>query len=64
MIYDRVGMCAFFAKCFKKAIFGGNSNNGSNCGAFYLNVNNLASNANWNIGVSLSSFIPTPRWTS
>ena len=34
------------------AIAGGNSNNGFKCGARYLNVNNLASKANWNIGAS------------
>ena len=31
---------------------GGNCNNGSKCGR-YVNVNNAASNANWNIGASL-----------
>lgn len=33
---------------------GGNCNNGANCGAFYVNLNNDAGNANWNIGASLS----------
>lgn len=49
---------------------GGNCNNGANCGAFYVNLNNDAGNANWNIGASLSvltwefitkySFLPLP----
>lgn len=34
------------------ALVGGNCNNGSNCGADYVNLNNAASNANWNIGAS------------
>ena len=33
---------------------GGNCNNGSKCGARYLNANNTASRANWNIGGSLT----------
>ena len=33
---------------------GGNCNNGSHCGFSYWNVNNLFSNANWNIGPSHS----------
>lgn len=32
---------------------GGNCNNGAKCGARYLNANNAASRANWNIGGSL-----------
>ena len=36
------------------ARFGGNSNNGSKCGAFYCNLNNPVSNSNWNYGVALS----------
>ena len=40
------------------ALFGGNSNNGLNAGAFYVNVNNLASNSNWNNGASLSDNYP------
>ena len=31
------------------ALVGGNCNNGENCGADYLNLNNSAGNANWNI---------------
>jgi hypothetical protein len=31
-------------------MFGGNLNNGSNDGPFYLNLNNSVSNANWNYG--------------
>lgn len=31
---------------------GGNSNNGSKDGSFYANLNNTASNANWNIGAA------------
>jgi Na+/H+ antiporter NhaC len=34
------------------AICGGNARNGSNCGAWYVNVNNAPSNSNWNIGAS------------
>jgi hypothetical protein len=34
-------------------IVGGNCNNGSKCG-FYLNANNAASNANWNIAPGIS----------
>lgn len=33
---------------------GGNCNNGAHCGFSYWNVNNLFSNANWNIGPSVS----------
>lgn len=33
---------------------GGNSNNGSHDGAWYVNLNNDASNARWNIGAALS----------
>ncbi len=33
---------------------GGNSNNSAHCGAFYVNLNNTASNANWNIGAAQS----------
>ena len=35
---------------------GGNRNNGSNTGAFYLNVNNSASNTNTNIGSHLKFY--------
>ena len=38
----------------RDAYRGGNSNNDAQCGAFYLNLNNTASNANWNIGASQS----------
>ena len=34
------------------ALVGGNCNNGDYCGADYLNLNNSAGNANWNIGAS------------
>lgn len=34
---------------------GGNWNNGSNAGAFHLNVNNSTSNSNSNIGAHLMS---------
>jgi len=33
---------------------GGNSNNSANVGAAYLNLNNTAGNANWNIGAAHS----------
>ncbi len=36
------------------AIVGGNCNNGLLCGASTLNVNNLVSNSNWNIGAAHS----------
>ncbi|MDD3238217.1 MAG: hypothetical protein PHV37_09000 [Candidatus Gastranaerophilales bacterium] len=36
------------------AIRGGNSNNGAICGVSCSNLNNAASNANWNIGSSIS----------
>lgn len=47
------------------AIVGGscNSNNVSRCGARYLNVNNLASRANWNYGASLSYSFHTGRYS-
>lgn len=38
--------------CF--SYHGGNSNNSLQCGAVYRNLNNTASNANWNIGASHS----------
>lgn len=34
------------------ALVGGNCNNGAHVGADYLNLNNGAGNANWNIGAS------------
>lgn len=36
------------------AIVGGNCNNGRQCGALCSNVNNLASNTNWNVGATKS----------
>lgn len=43
----------------RAAIRGGNWNNGSNAGVFYLNLNNAASNTNTNIGFrAASSFCP------
>ena len=39
------------------AIVGGNCNNGANCGFRYVNVNNTASNTNWNIGASPIFFL-------
>ena len=36
---------------------GGNWNNGSNAGAFHLNVNNDTSNSNTNIGSHFNVFI-------
>ena len=35
---------------------GGNCNNDLKVGAFYCNLNNTASNTNWNIGASVSYF--------
>lgn len=37
-----------------RAIVGGNCNNGLHCGALCSNVNNLASNTNWNVGATKS----------
>ena len=34
------------------ALVGGNCSNGTSCGAAYVNLNNSAGNANWNIGAS------------
>ena len=39
----------------KDALVGGNWNNTTNAGAFYVNLNNTASNTNTNIGASLLS---------
>lgn len=36
------------------AYHGGNSNNTAHVGTWYLNLNNTASNANWNIGAAPS----------
>ena len=36
------------------ALFGGNCNNGLNCGAFACNLNNTVGNHNWNIVASPS----------
>ena len=36
------------------AYHGGNSNNDANVGTWYLNLNNTASNTNWNIGAAHS----------
>ena len=46
--------CRFFWEV--TAIRGGNSNNGLNCGAFYVNLNNTASRTNWNNGAALYSY--------
>lgn len=32
----------------RSVLLGGNANNGANCGPFYANWNNAASNSNWN----------------
>lgn len=37
-------------------LFGGNFNNGSNCGPFYFNVNNRLGDTRWNYG-SLGLFL-------
>ena len=41
-----------FSCCLSVPIVGGNCDNGGKCGR-YLNVNNTAGNARWNIGASL-----------
>jgi hypothetical protein len=38
--------------CFP-ALRGGNCNNSTNAGAFYVNLNNTTSNTNWTIGAAL-----------
>jgi len=51
-------MCAALCRCFAGfpavCLRGGNCNDASLCGSRYLNANNTASDANWNIGGSLS----------
>ena len=47
--------CGFFREI--TTLRGGNSSNGANCGAFYVNANNTASNTNWNNGAALFSYI-------
>ena len=42
----------FFSSC-AVVLAGANCNNGSKCGPRYLNANNVAGDANWNIGASL-----------
>ena len=37
-------------RCWAVSLRFGNCNNGANCGGRYLNFNNTAGNANWNIG--------------
>jgi hypothetical protein len=39
--------------CLVVAVFGGNANNGTNCGFWYWNMNNDSSNLNSNIGTHL-----------
>jgi hypothetical protein len=41
------------AVLFGSALVGGNANNGSNCGPFYVNSSNAPSNRNANIGSRL-----------
>jgi len=43
-----------WVSCYTGAIVGGNYNNGLSDGAFALNANNALSNANANIGASIS----------
>lgn len=45
--------CWFNIAIIAFALFGGNLNNGRLCGAFYVNLNNVAGNARWNIGASI-----------
>ena len=42
------------------ALRGGNCNNDLKVGALYCNLNNEASNANWNIGAAESYLIAMP----
>ena len=48
------GYCStgFVCSCRLVPQRGGNSNNGVKDGAFYVNLNNDASNSNWNIGAA------------
>lgn len=48
-------MCAAFAPSLvlRSVRFGGNVNNGANCGVLYFNANNAVSNSNWNYGGGL-----------
>lgn len=48
-------MCSEFFVLSRVVIVGGNANNGSNAGLFYVNSNNDSSNANRNIGTRLNS---------
>ena len=41
-------------ECPTRALVGGNCNNSFLCGAFALNLNNTASNTNWNNGTALT----------
>lgn len=38
----------------RDAYHGGNSDNDAQCGPWYLNLNNVASHVNWNIGTAQS----------
>lgn len=49
-----LALCRCPGLCLVVVLRGGNCNNGSKCGARYLNANNDAAVANWNIGASLS----------
>lgn len=41
--------------CLSGLLFGGNANNGTNCGFVYANANNVPANANANIGSRIYS---------
>lgn len=47
-------LCKRLLILYRIALRGGNSNNGGNAGPFYLNLNNDAGDAWWNIGGDLS----------
>nr|DAY77996.1 MAG TPA: hypothetical protein [Caudoviricetes sp.] len=51
-------MCRSSSICFsfRVARVGGNSNNGTNDGLWYWNLNNDSSNANWNCGARVFIF--------
>lgn len=46
------------------AIVGGNCDNDLHVGVLYSNVNNLPSNANWNIGAALSYLLSIKNYCS
>lgn len=52
---NRLSLTLFRGIHCARAYVGGNWNNDLNCGPFYANLNNTATNANTNIGAALSN---------